>query len=54
VIVLEGMMNLVEHCRDRKIHTRNIEINTYEYDEENIVVEGILKDDLLIVSCIIQ
>jgi len=47
-------MNLVEHCRDRKIHTRNIEINTYEYDEENIVVEGILKDDLLIVSCIIQ
>ena len=42
------MMNLVEKCRDRKIHTRNIEISTYEYDEENIVVEGILKDDLLI------
>jgi hypothetical protein len=42
------MMNLVEQCRDRKIHTRNIEISTYEYDEENIVVEGILKDDLLI------
>jgi len=43
-----GMMNLIEQCRDRKIHTRNIEISTYEYDEENIVVEGILKDDLLI------
>jgi hypothetical protein len=42
------MMNLVERCRDRKIHTRNIEISTYEYDEEHIVVEGILKDDLLI------
>jgi hypothetical protein len=43
-----GMMSLVERCRDRKIHTRNIEISTYEYDEEHIVVEGILKDDLLI------
>ncbi|MGD9233862.1 MAG: DUF2889 domain-containing protein, partial [Desulfobacterales bacterium] len=42
------MMNLVDTCRDRKIHTRNIEIATYEYDEEHIVVEGILKDDLLI------
>jgi hypothetical protein len=42
------MMNLVDPCRDRKIHTRNIEIATYEYDEEHIVVEGILKDDLLI------
>ncbi|MFC1813477.1 DUF2889 domain-containing protein [Thermodesulfobacteriota bacterium] len=42
------MMNLVEQCRDRKIHTRKIEISTYEFDEENIVVEGILKDDLLI------
>ena len=41
-------MSLVERCRDRKIHTRNIEISTYEYDEEHIVVEGILKDDLLI------
>jgi len=42
------MMNLVEQCRDRKIHTRNIEISTYEYDDDNIVVQGILKDDLLI------
>ena len=42
------MMNLIEHCREKKIHTRNIEISTYEYDEENVVVEGILKDDLLI------
>jgi len=41
-------MNLVDTFRDRKIHTRNIEIATYEYDEEHIVVEGILKDDLLI------
>ena len=41
-------MNLVDQCRDRKIHKRNIEISTYEYDEKHIVVEGILKDDILI------
>ncbi len=41
-------MNWVDACRDRKIHTRKIDISTYEYDEEHIVVEGILKDDLLI------
>jgi Protein of unknown function (DUF2889) len=43
-----GMMNLVDQCRERKIHTRNIEISTYDYDEKHIVVEGILKDDILI------
>jgi Protein of unknown function (DUF2889) len=42
------MMNLVDQCRERKIHTRNIEISTYHYDEKHIVVEGILKDDILI------
>jgi len=41
-------MNLVGQCKDRKIHSRSIEISTYEYDEQHIVVEGILKDDLLI------
>ncbi len=41
-------MNLADQCRDRKIHTRKIEISTYEYDEEHFVVEGLLKDDLLI------
>lgn len=41
-------MNLVEQCKGKKIHTRNIEISTYEYDDRNIVVQGILKDDLLI------
>ncbi len=41
-------MSLVEQCRDRKIHTRRIEIATYAYDDANIVVEGVLKDDLLI------
>lgn len=46
--VPEGMMNLVESCRGRKVHTRNIEISTYEYDEQHIAVEGVLKDDVLI------
>ena len=32
-------MNLVDQCRERKIHTRNIEISTYEYDEEHIVID---------------
>ena len=41
-------MNLIEQCRDRKIHTRKIDISTYEYDEEHIVVAGTLKDDILI------
>jgi hypothetical protein len=42
------MMHNDNQHKGKKIHTRNIEIATYEYDEENIVVEGILKDDLLI------
>jgi hypothetical protein len=42
------MMGLNKQHKDRKIHSRNIQISTYEYDDENIVVEGILKDDLLI------
>ena len=41
-------MNLVEQCSGGKIHTRNIEISTYIYDDENIVIEGRLKDDVLI------
>jgi len=28
-----------------KLHTRNIEVTTYEYDEQRIIVEGSLKDD---------
>jgi hypothetical protein len=28
-----------------KLHTRNITVTTYNYDEQRIMVEGILKDD---------
>jgi hypothetical protein len=41
-------MNLDAKYKDRKIHTRRLQISTYEYDDGHIVVEGILKDDLLI------
>ena len=41
-------MGLNKQHKGRKIHSRNIQISTYEYDDENIVVEGELKDDTLI------
>ena len=41
-------MGLDNQYKGRKIHARNIEISTYEYDDENIVVEGELKEDALI------
>ena len=34
--------------KGRKIHSRNIQVSTYETDTEDLIVEGILKDDLLI------
>ena len=41
-------MELDNQYKGRKIHARNIEISTYEYDDEYIVVEGELKEDALI------
>lgn len=32
----------------KKIHSRNMKISTYEYDEKNMVVEGKLEEDILI------
>ena len=42
------LKSILDRCRDRKIHSRNIEISTYHYDEKHIVVEGVLKDGILI------
>ena len=39
---------MLNSLKGRKIHTRNIQISTYETDTENLIVEGILKDNLLI------
>jgi hypothetical protein len=40
-------MSLFEKPRGKKYHTRTIEINTYEYDEQRLVVEGCLADHRL-------
>ena len=34
--------------KGRKLHTRNIEVFTYEYDDKNMVAEGMFKEDILI------
>ena len=39
---------MLNSLKARKIHTRNIEVSTYETDTEDLIVEGILKDHLLI------
>ncbi len=31
--------------KGKKVHSRNIDVSTYEYDGQRIVVEGILRDD---------
>jgi hypothetical protein len=31
--------------KGRKLHTRNIEVTTYDYDGQRMMVEGFLKDD---------
>jgi len=41
-------MRSLNSNKGRKIHTRNIEICTYETGTENIIVEGRLKEDRLI------
>jgi hypothetical protein len=37
-------MGLFGKPKGRKLHTRTIEVNTYEYDAGRLVVEGALKD----------
>jgi len=41
-------MNRIEHGKGRKIHTRSIEISTFEGEDGHIVVEGRLRDDRLV------
>ena len=38
-------MQTLWKSKKKKLHTRKIEISTYEYDEQRILVEGFLKDD---------
>ena len=39
---------MLKNLIGKKIHTRNIEVSTYETVTDNVILEGILKDDLLI------
>jgi hypothetical protein len=38
-------MKAVWKSKGHKLHRRNIAVTTYHYDEQRIIVEGILKDD---------
>ena len=38
-------MQSIWKSKGKKLYTRNIEVTTYDYDGQRIIVEGILKDD---------
>lgn len=38
----------LDKTRQKKVHTRNIDMATYEFDGKSIVVEGILHDERLV------
>ena len=38
-------MQSIGESKGKKLHTRNIEVTTYAYDGQRIIVEGFLKDD---------
>jgi hypothetical protein len=38
-------MQSICESKGEKLHTRNIEVTTYHYDEQRMIVEGILKDE---------
>ena len=38
-------MQSIWKSKGEKLHTRNIEVKTYYYDEQRMIVEGFLKDD---------
>jgi hypothetical protein len=46
--IYKEKVSMLNSLKGRKIHTRNIQISTYETDTEKLIVEGILKDNLLI------
>lgn len=39
---------MLQSLKRKKIHSRNIEVSTFETDTADLVVEGVLKDDFLI------
>jgi Protein of unknown function (DUF2889) len=43
-------MQSIWQSKGEKFHTRNIEVTTYDYDGQRIIVEGFLKDDRFLES----
>jgi hypothetical protein len=43
-------MKSFRESKGKKFHTRHIDVSTYEYDGQRIIVEGVLKDDRFRVS----
>jgi hypothetical protein len=41
----KDQMQSIWKSKGKKLHSRNIEITTYDYDEQRIIVEGFLQDD---------
>jgi Protein of unknown function (DUF2889). len=41
----QNIMQSIWKSKGKKLHTRNIEVTTYDYDGQRIIVEGVLKDD---------
>ena len=41
-------MNLLDKCKDKKIHNRRLDISTYEFDESHILLIGELNEKSLI------
>jgi hypothetical protein len=41
----QNKMQSVWKSKGKKLHTRHIEVTTYDYDGQRIMVEGLLKDD---------
>ena len=39
-------MQSIWKSKGKKLHTRNIEVTTYDYDRQRIIVEGVLKDEI--------
>ena len=39
-------MQSIWKSKRKKLHTRNIEVTTYDYDGQRIIVEGVLKDEI--------
>jgi hypothetical protein len=38
-------MQSIRQLKGKKLHTRNVEVTTYDYDGQRVIIEGFLKDE---------